>query len=167
MRGIATKRMNGFSLVELVIVVVIIGIIGAIAIPRMSRASRNAGASALKADLQTLRNAVELYAAEHDGKLPGATLANQLTLYSSADGSSTSATKDVANKIVYGPYLKEVPKMPVGVNKSSQAVKIGSGTFTFSAGDTEGWWYATDSGKVVANLPSSDVDDDGMPYNGY
>ena len=167
MREYSPQRNRGFSLVELVIVVVIIGIIGAIAIPRMSRASRNAGASALKADLQTLRNAVELYAAEHDGKLPTAEIVNQLTMYSSIDGVSTSPTKDTASKIVYGPYLTDIPKMPVGTNKGSSEVFIGSGTFAYVAADGEGWWYNPTTGVLVPNLPAADVDDDGDPYNAY
>ena len=58
-------RGGGFSLLELVIVVVIIGVISAIAIPRMTRGASNAGATALRANLAVLRNAIEIYRAEH------------------------------------------------------------------------------------------------------
>ena len=64
-------RARAFSLVELVIVVVIIGIIAAIAIPRVSRLAESADEAALRADLATMRTAIELYAAEHRGTLPG------------------------------------------------------------------------------------------------
>ena len=111
-----TMNHRAFSLVELVIVIVIIGVISAIAIPRLTRGATNAGAAALKQDLATMRNAVELYRAEHDGKFPTseATLADQLTKYTKADGTGAQTTVDVGNGIIYGPYLKAIPPVPVG-----------------------------------------------------
>ena len=61
-------RKPGFSLVELVIVVVIIGVIAAIAVPRISRGAKGANESAVRTNLQTLRTAIDLYAAKHDGQ---------------------------------------------------------------------------------------------------
>ena len=51
---------RAFSLVELVIVLVIIGIVAAIAVPRITRGATRASAVALRSDLATLRNAIEL-----------------------------------------------------------------------------------------------------------
>ena len=114
---LATRR-QGFSLIELVIVVVIIGIIAAIAIPKMSKGSAGAGDSALKGNLAVLRNAVELYTSEH-GKLPdgasAAAIVDQLTKYTKVDGTGAASSKDVANGITYGPYIKKIPPLPVGV----------------------------------------------------
>ena len=90
------NRKRGFSLIELVIVVVIIGIIGAIAIPRMSRGTAGASESALKGDLAVLRNAIDLYAAEHAGSFPAhATITNELTKLTKADGSVDDGTGKV------------------------------------------------------------------------
>lgn len=162
-----TDRNSGFSLIELVIVIVIMGIISAVAIPRLSRGSRTAGASALKSDLATLRNAIELFAAEHDGKYPGTTLANQVTQYSNNTGGTTSATKTATE--VYGPYLKEMPPMPVGSKKDATGVHV-----TALAADvppqglaTDGWWYNSTTLEIRANLPDTDLDDDGVKYNTY
>ena len=61
---------SAFSLVELVVVIVIIGIVAAIAIPRFSKASQNAGESALRANLKMLRDAIEQYGIEHNNDWP-------------------------------------------------------------------------------------------------
>src|SRR3954464_10361265 len=98
---VSSKRVDGFSLIELVIVVVIIGIIAAIAIPRLSRGSAGAADSAVSGNLAVLRNAIDLYATEHNGTYPAlATFDTQLTQYTDATG-GTSATKDSTH--VYGP----------------------------------------------------------------
>jgi prepilin-type N-terminal cleavage/methylation domain-containing protein len=158
------RKHRGFSLLELVIVVVIIGIIAAIAIPRMSRGTAGAADSALAGDLAVLRNAIDLFAAEHGGKFP--TLANiddQLTQYT--DDSHTSAPVDTKDQThIYGPYLREVPPLPVGANK-------GKTTFTGTApSDTTadaGWYYDEDSGDIRANCANSETDESGKKYNEY
>ncbi len=78
--------LRGFSLIELVIVIVIIAGISAIAFPRMTRGADNAGATAFKGSLSALRNAIEIYRAEHEGRFPNedTTIANQLTMYTPA-----------------------------------------------------------------------------------
>ncbi len=157
---------HAFSLVELVIVIVIMGIIAAIAIPRLSRGARTAGGSALKGDLAALRNAIELYAAEHDGNYPGATIANQLTQFSNITGATTSATKNSGTGVVYGPYLKEFPPLPVGTHKGSAAVEVVT-TGNPPGATTNGWWYNSATQVIRANLPNTDVDDDGTAYNTY
>ena len=68
MKRLRRTRRGGFSLLEVVIVVAIIAILAAIGIPRMSRGSKGAGDSALSGDLAVLRNAIDLYAAEHGGR---------------------------------------------------------------------------------------------------
>ena len=80
---------NAFSLLEVVIVVAIIAILAAIGIPRMSRGSRGAADSALKANLAVLRNAIDLYAAEHQGSYPtAANIEAQLTDSSNSAGAT-------------------------------------------------------------------------------
>ena len=157
-------RTRGFSLLELVIVVVIIGIIAAIAIPRMSRGTAGAADSAVTGDLAVLRNAIDLFAAEHDGKFPtAAAFVTQLTEYT--DDTITSApvvTKDKDHP--FGPYLRGVPKLPVGVNKGSTII-TGAGPAGATVG--AGWWYDETTGKIYANCPATEVDSQGVKYSDY
>ena len=111
MRKHTQVRRAGFSLLEVVIVVAIIAILAAIGIPRMSRGAKGANDSALSGDLATLRNAIDLYAAEHNGIYPTvADCNNQLTKYTNASG-TVNATKTTAYP--FGPYIRAIPAVPV------------------------------------------------------
>ena len=152
---------RAFSLVELVIVLVIIGVIAAIAIPRLTRGATNASATALAADLGAMRNAIELYRAEHEGAFPTAAgIVGQLTLFSDVTGANTAAAADVGNKIVYGPYLKAIPPLPVGAKRGSTGVDAADGAGI-------GWIYTAASGTIKANTVDAEVDKDGVKYNTY
>ncbi len=157
------SRKRGFSLVELVIVVVIIGVIAAIAVPRISRGARGANESALRADLAALRNAIDLYSAEHVGTFPVATtFAAQLTTFTN-DAGGTNATKTAAFK--YGPYLRVVPGLPVaGVGAAAGA--LGDSGVAAAAALTVGWVYTAASGTIVANTGTA-ADEDGTAYTTY
>jgi len=154
----ASFARRAFSLIEVVIVVVIIGIIAAIAIPRMSRGSAGASNSALSGNLAVLRSAIDLYATEHNGEFPEvATVVAQLTTYSDHTG-ATSATKTGA--YIYGPYLRDVPALPVGAKK-------GSTTIAAADGAGVGWIYNETTGAIAANTTAGEVDDTGTKYNTY
>ena len=153
----STRR--GFSLIELVIVVVIIGIIAAIAIPRMSRGSQGAQESALVGNLAVLRNSIDMFANEHGGTLPtAATVAAQLTSQTNASGSTTIG----AGEVKYGPYLRDVPPLPVGVNQ-------GKTTIGTTLGADAGWVYDTSHAKLIyANCPDGEVSPQtSKKYNTY
>jgi prepilin-type N-terminal cleavage/methylation domain-containing protein len=154
----STKRRCGFSLLELVIVVVILGIIGAIAIPRLSRGAAGAADSALTSNLAVLRNAIDLYAAEHNNTFPTlADFEDQMLQYSDING-NTQATSDATH--VYGPYLRAIPPLPVGTESGSTAVDsaIGAGT---------GWVYDETTGEISAALAATETDASGTPYADY
>lgn len=157
--SITMRKRRGFSLIELVIVVVIIGIIGAIAIPRLSRGAEGASDSALAGDLAVLRNAIDLYATEHNGTYPAlATIEDQLTKYTDVSG-NTSATKTGA--YIYGPYVRKIPALKVGA-------EAGQTAFTDTAGTaSKGWVYDEDTGVVIANTADSETDASGKQYNAY
>lgn len=155
------KHRKAFSLIELVIVIVIIGVISAIAIPRMTRGAQNAGATALKGSLSVMRSSIELYRTEHDGKFPTATsVATALTAYTKIDGSDANATPDVASGRIYGPYVRKIPPLPVGLKKNSTGI---------AATDRPGvgWIYEETTGDIKANCADTELDQDGVKYNTY
>ncbi|MHC5028532.1 MAG: prepilin-type N-terminal cleavage/methylation domain-containing protein [Planctomycetota bacterium] len=161
-----SRRRSGFSLIELVIVVVIIGIIAAIAIPRMSRGSAGAADSALIADLAVMRNALDLYITEHTGTAPDANFVTQMTQYTNLAG-GVSATKTATH--IYGPYLRDVPILPVGSKKGETGVfvdAVGGGSPPGGVA-TDGWYYNSTDEVLFANLPNADTDDSGTQYNSY
>lgn len=165
---IRTKK-RAFSLVELVIVVVIIGVIAAIAVPRISRGARGAADSALKMSLAGMRNAIDMYAAEHGGDFAAsevgdteATLIGQLTKKTDNQG----VVGAVAGTHIFGPYLRGgFPPLPVCAAKGKTTVKLVTGTPTFQA-TGEGWVYSTDLGEIMANC-DAETDEKTVAYNTY
>lgn len=160
------RTQRGFSLVELVVVIVIIGILAAIAIPRLSRGSAGADEAAVSGNLAIVRNALNLYFAEH-GKYPGPTaadVANQLTQFTDKAGNA-QATKDGTHK--FGPYLLAVPVAPVGENAGDADILIDSSNSPPTVVTTggEGWLYNPNTGEFVIN--STKTDEGGTAYNTY
>lgn len=147
------NRRRAFSLIELVIVVVIIGIIAAIAIPRMSRGATGAAENSLKADLALLRNAIELFQTENGGNYPATAAAVQtaLTGYSDGNGGTTAYVATRPTGFPYGPYLKDVPKLPMGTNKDLNTIgtSVAAGT---------AWVFDTTSHDFKANTGNATYD---------
>lgn len=159
---------RGFSLVELVIVIVIIGVIAAIAVPRLSRGAKGARESALRGDLAILRNAIDLYAAEHAGKFPPAgTFTDHMTKYSNLSASETADTVGggTDSDCIYGPYLKEVPALPIA-GVGATAGKIGDTGVSDTAAAGVGWVYDGSTGEITPNAGTAQ-DDEGRDYTDY
>ncbi len=111
------RRASAFSLIELVIVAVIIAIIAAIALPRFSSASTTSVISASAADIVALEKAIAHYAAEHEDRTPahettGAINTDELTFAKRLTKTSDAAGTYGAN-LLYGPYIREIPRNPV------------------------------------------------------
>ena len=58
------RTRKGFTLIEMLIVIVVIAILALIVIPRLLGAGRRAKESALRGDLQQLRNAIQQFEAD-------------------------------------------------------------------------------------------------------
>ena len=150
---------RGFSLIELVIVIVIIGIIAAIAIPRMSRGAEGANDSSLSGNLAVLRNSIDLYYTEHEGKYPtAAAVTNQLLTYTDIDG-SPNPTK--TGNFIFGPYLRAIPAMPIPGTQGKGQTGIAA-----AAGAGVGWVYDDGTGTITCNTGTT-ADAKGKLYTAY
>ena len=160
-RGIANRRRpqyRAFSLLELAIVVAIIAVIAAIGIPRLSRGTRGAAKSAVVGNLAVLRQAIHFFVAEHADTYPTvADIAEQLTQYTDALGHA-QATKDTTH--IYGPYLRRVPPLPVGVRKGATGIAAADGPGV-------GWIYDESDGSIKANTTVTERDISNKLYSTY
>jgi len=158
----------GFTLIELLIVVIILAIISAIAIPQFSAATSDAQQSAADANLAAVRNAIELYRAQHAGNAyPGVKVATggsdctgtkgsgnanskeafeaQLKYASDKDGRTCSINNDTYR---YGPYLRQgIPVDPF--ENSNEVVVTSTGAALAPADDGKGWKYDTITGQFI------------------
>ena len=122
------RNSRGFTLIEMLIVIVVIAILALIVIPRLLGAGRKAKESALRGDLQQLRNAIQQFEADC-GDFPAA-ISNLMT----APGAGTNGGNGIAldTGAWKGPYMRtpdnNLPKDP----------------FTGSAN----WTYTAASGDV-------------------
>ena len=160
-RHYRTRR--GFSLVELVIVIVIIGVIAAIAVPRISRGAKGAKDAAVRGNLTAMRNAIDLYAAEHGGDFPAVTNDLELLTGYSDEGGTYSATKTTT--AIFGPYLKAIPGLPVE-GETTTGGNIGDTKVAASDGPDVGWLYDAAAGDISANTGSAE-DEAGTKYSDY
>ncbi len=159
-------RARAFSLVEMVIVVVIIGVVAAIAVPRVTTASRQAKVNALEATMATVRQAMELYYADH-GRYPGynpgtgaplnANFPLQLTLYTDEAG-NTSTT--FGTPFVYGPYLRApFPANPIN-GLDNVFVKATPASPTLIGGT--GWLAVLSTGDFEPNVSTAELEEFGV-----
>ncbi len=123
-----------FTLVELLIVVVILGILAAVVVPQFSDASTDAQLSSLMSNLKTIREQIERYRFQHNGKYPSnvAQFERQMTEQTDADGSPGTD---------FGPYLQPIPENPFDNSNAVKSTLNGSG----------GWYYKNSTGEFRAN----------------
>ena len=149
---------RAFTLVEMLIVVLILGILAGVVIGQFANTTRDAGVTALKDNLRAMRSALQIYLAEH-GTFPSvAGFANQMTQYTDAAG-NVSADKTTTHK--FGPYILQMPALPVGVNKGAATVT----GMSYSAGF--GWQFDVATGEIRANCQPSETDGQGNFYHAF
>jgi len=164
------KNQEGFTLIEMLVVVIILGILAMIIVPQISVSTDDARLNSLQTNLNSIRSAIEVYAAQHANRYPGtysqadgttavttdaeakAALLAQLTQFTDVNG-MVSGTKTATFK--YGPYLKtgSLPLNPF--NESGDVLcDFDQGDITAArapAGSGEGWQYFAPIGVFFAN----------------
>ena len=130
---------RGFTLVEILIVVVILGILAAIVVPQFSTASLEAKENALRSNLFRLRQQIEVYKNDHNGRYPTlAGFVDQMTMASDAEGNTAAIGTPGYD---YGPYINQMPRNPF-----TDTIPISDGAVGSSA-----WHYDEDTGAIAPN----------------
>ncbi len=140
------QRQRGFTLVELAVVVMILGVLAAIAVPRMLRTSDAAVDNGLRQTLSVIRTAIDTFAAQHKGALPG------------ADGQQATFKADLATCLRGAAF----PICPVGSAKNNQIrVRSGNGSIASeiaATAATRSWVYLYETGDFFVNCDAISAD---------
>jgi len=138
---------RAFTLVEILIVVALLGILAAIVLPTFQDHIQQARESAAKDNLRILRNAIELYAAQHSDVPPG---------YSNDDPSQNVAWICVWKQLVNpGDYLSQMPENPFNGSYIVWAIRNDE-TFPAKATGDFGWIYKPATREIRLDWPGTD-----------
>ncbi len=146
------KKLNGFTLIELMIVVAIIGILAAVAIPRFADMLEKAREGATKGNLGAIKSAITIYYGDMEGQWPDDITANAFTK-----------------------YLEKVPPIKVTHKFDSNAGTFsGSSTVVTKVGaapasHSDSWAYGTVGAGVLGEIwvNSTLTDTKGIQYFKY
>jgi len=167
------KMKRGFSLVELMIVVAVLGILAAIVVPQFQLQATQAKEATAKSNLRTLRGAIELYTAQHNGVPPGypngnvtAAPAEQIFIWqlTTASNKSGQTANPGTAGFDLGPYIKTFPKNPFN---NAGAVRIIGNSEEFPSGAAGNFGYIYQPATKTIKLNWARNDSAGVAYFDY
>lgn len=137
---------KGFTLAEMLIVAAIIGILAAIIIPEFRDHAQQAREAAAKDNLRILRNAIELYASQHNGVAPG---------YNNNDPQGVTTGAIFVAHLVMGEYIPEMPENPFNLLNSVDVIN-NNDPFPAAATGNFGWVYKPAERKIRLDWTGTD-----------
>jgi len=152
---------QGFTLIEILIVVMVLGILAMVIVPQITVSTQDAKTSTLESNLATMRNAIELYAVQHNNVYPGGNGAdaaaaatafvNELTKYTNAAGATSDS---VDTDYPFGPYIKN-GALPTNPHNSLATVVCNLSLDITDAPaaavlEASGWYFYPKTGKLLA-----------------
>jgi len=149
-----TRRVSGFTLVEMMIVIAILGLLAAVAIPQFTSSKDEGKVAATVSSLSILRTAVDTYWSQHDD-FPG-------------QGSSTEFAEQICkntNKageigkgkgFGYGPYVRK-GELPMNPLNGANDIKIVNKMPSKPSGN-QAWIYDRKTGEIRCNVKGHTAD---------
>ena len=141
------KMKKAFTLVEVLIAVAILGILAAIVVPRLQGHITEAREAAAKDTLRIVRNAIELYTAQHDGVPPG---------YPQNDPTQTPGWTAFWGQMVRdGKYIPKLPENPFNKSMLIKVIPNADELPTEATGQF-GWIYKPATKDFRIDWPGTD-----------
>ena len=158
MRNTRYEMNKAFTLVEILIVVAVLGILAALVLPTLQGHIAEAKEAAAKDNLRILRNAIEIYAAQHNGVPPG---------YPNDDPSLSPSNHPFSVQMTgNGNYLSKMPENPFN---GKTVIKMIDNDEDFPTEpvitNLYGWIYKPATKTIKLDWPG--IDSAGTPYFGY
>jgi len=137
--------MQHLRMVDILILLFIMVIIAAIVVPEFTAASLDMRDITLNVELNRLRECIDSYRADHDGKAPDATrIVSQLTMRTNRAG-RVIPPGGKAEDYPFGPYLTRPPRNPFANRRLADHVRTGT---TGNGDETAGWYYNSKTGLI-------------------
>lgn len=140
-----SSRRAAFTLIEMLIVVVIMATLAAVVIPQFQDSTADARTNTTRYNLRMLREQIQIYANEHEGRKP-------LTLEALGQQTNAQGAVGTTSAFPYGPYLLSIPDNSL---TGSTVVRTASSNPPTAASGAEdaGWLYHAASGGVWIDHP--------------